>query len=300
VRVTLWGVRGSIPVPGPAAAGFGGNTPCVQVSADDGTELILDAGTGIRPLGERIAGDCRRIHILLTHLHLDHIQGLMFFEPLFDRDVEVTVWGPPAARRALRARLARYISNPLSPIEIRDLAAKVTFENTPSVPWRIGGIEVRASLIAHRGPTLGYRLSQDGASVAYLPDHEPGLGEDLESADPRWISGLRLARRASLLIHDCQYRDEEYDAHRGWGHSRVSDALAFARRCEPRVAALFHHHFRHDDAALEAIGAEVEERWSALGGGGGIEMAREGRSFELTPGARVETNATARTSASPR
>jgi phosphoribosyl 1,2-cyclic phosphodiesterase len=281
VRVTLWGVRGSIPVPGPAAAGFGGNTSCVQVTVGDGSELILDAGTGIRALGEAIVARSRRLHILLTHLHLDHIQGLMFFAPLFDRDAEVTVWGPPAAGRALRDRLARYISNPLSPIEIRDLAARVGFEDTPSTPWRIGDVELRASLVAHRGPTLGYRLTEDGSSVAYLPDHEPGLGEDLGTADPRWISGHRLARDASLLIHDCQYDDAEYRGHRGWGHSSLADALAFARRSEARRVALFHHDPAHDDARLDALGEQAAERWAARGPGAPLELAREGQAFEL-------------------
>jgi phosphoribosyl 1,2-cyclic phosphodiesterase len=281
VRVTLWGVRGSIPVPNPAAAGFGGNTSCVQVTGEDGSELILDAGTGIRGLGEVIAPGARRLHILLTHLHLDHIQGLMFFAPLFDREADITVWGPPAAGRALRDRLSRYISNPLSPIEIRDLRARVRFEDTPSSPWRIGEIEVRASLVAHRGPTLGYRLAHDGASVAYLPDHEPGLGQDLRTADPRWISGHRLARETSLLIHDCQYSDVEYRDHRGWGHSSLSDALTFARRCEPRRVALFHHDPGHDDARLEAFGDEAAERWAAIGGDAGIELAREGQALQL-------------------
>src|ERR671936_1879857 len=113
MRVQLWGVRGSIPAPGPLAAGFGGNTSCVQVSAADGAELILDAGTGIRELGASLSGSSRRLHVLLTHLHLDHIQGLMFFAPFFDPEAEVTVWGPPAAGRSLRERLARYISSPL-------------------------------------------------------------------------------------------------------------------------------------------------------------------------------------------
>lgn len=125
----LWGVRGSIPVPGSAAARFGGNTSCVQVSTDDGAELVLDAGSGIRELGATLAGRCTRMDILLTHLHPDHIRGLMFFAPLFDRDAEVTVWGPPAAGRGLRERLARYISNPLSPIDIRELPAKVSFRD---------------------------------------------------------------------------------------------------------------------------------------------------------------------------
>jgi phosphoribosyl 1,2-cyclic phosphodiesterase len=281
MRVHLWGVRGSVPVPGSGTAGFGGNTSCVQVTADDGTELILDAGTGIRELGAAMAGHDRRLHILLTHLHIDHIQGLMFFAPLFDPGVEVTVWGPPGAGRTLRERLARYISSPLSPIEIRELPARVTFEDALSSPWRIGDVELKASLVSHRGPTLGYRLSEGGASVCYLPDHEPALGQDLSTAAGAWISGHGLARDASLLIHDCQYAEAEYRAHRGWGHSSVPDALTFARRCAPRELLLFHHDPGHDDARLEALGAEAESHWARMGGEGPVDMAREGRVIEL-------------------
>jgi phosphoribosyl 1,2-cyclic phosphodiesterase len=281
VRVRLWGVRGTIPVPGSKVAGFGGNTSCVQVTAADGTELILDAGTGIRELGTAIAGGHRRLHVLLTHLHLDHIQGLMFFAPLFDREVEVTVWGPPGAGRTLRERLARYISKPLSPIEIRELPARVTFTDAPQTPWRIGDFEIKASLVAHRGPTLGYRLSEDGASLCYLPDHEPGLGQDLSRSEASWISGHGLAREASLLIHDCQYTEAEYRAHRGWGHSSLTDALTFAARCGPRHLLLFHHDPGHDDACLEALSADAIGRWAQLGREGPLEIAREGRVVEL-------------------
>jgi phosphoribosyl 1,2-cyclic phosphodiesterase len=281
VRVKLWGVRGSIPVPGPAVSGFGGNTSCVGVTTANGTELILDAGTGIRELGAAISGRCRRVHVLLTHLHLDHIQGLMFFAPLFDPGVEVTVWGPPAAGRALRERTARYISNPLSPVEIRELPARVEFRDAPTSPWSIGGVEVRASLVAHRGPTLGYRLAADAGSLCYLPDHEPGLGQDLATSEPAWISGHALASGASLLIHDCQYADDEYLAHRGWGHSSLSDALSFARRAGAAKTVLFHHDPGHDDARLDAIAEEAASRWDLSGGEGELEMAREGRSIEL-------------------
>jgi phosphoribosyl 1,2-cyclic phosphodiesterase len=281
MRVKLWGVRGSIPVPGSAAAGFGGNTSCVQVSTDDGAELVLDAGSGIRELGAALAGRCRSMDILLTHLHLDHIRGLMFFAPLFDREAEVTIWGPPAGGRGLRERLARYISNPLSPIDIRELPANVSFRDAIPGRWRIGGVEVKASLVAHRGPTLGYRLEADDASLCYLPDHEPGLGQDLTTSSVAWISGHGLARDASLLIHDCQYTDEEYGAHRGWGHSRVSDALSFARRAQPRRVQLFHHDPAHDDAQLKAIGRDAVRRWRELGGKGPIEMAQEGRTTTL-------------------
>jgi phosphoribosyl 1,2-cyclic phosphodiesterase len=283
MRVRLWGVRGSIPVPGSRAAGFGGNTSCVQVTAADGTDLILDAGTGIRELGTAIEGCHRRLHVLLSHLHLDHIQGLMFFAPLFDRDVQVTVWGPPGAGRTLRERLARYISDPLSPIEIRELPARVTFQDAPSTPWHIGDIELKASLVAHRGPTLGYRLSEGGASLCYLPDHEPGLGQDLSRSEAAWISGHDLAHDTSLLIHDCQYTEAEYRAHRGWGHSSLPDALTFAASCGPRHLLLFHHHPGHDDAQLEALGTEASERWAQLHRDARVEMAREGRVIEPLP-----------------
>jgi phosphoribosyl 1,2-cyclic phosphodiesterase len=277
MELRLWGVRGSMPTPGRATAGFGGNTSCVQVTAADGSELILDAGTGIRDLGADLVGRCTKLHILLTHLHLDHIQGLMFFAPLFEPEVEVTVWGPPGGAHTLRERLARYLSNPLSPIEIRDLPARVRFEDARPEGWRIGDVEVRASLVAHRGPTLGYRLSENGTSLCYIPDHEPGLGQDLSTASEAWISGHALARDASILIHDLQYDDAEYRTRRGWGHSSFSDALEFARRSGAEQTLFFHHDPGHDDATLEALGKRGGEWWAERGAEGTIVMAREGR-----------------------
>jgi phosphoribosyl 1,2-cyclic phosphodiesterase len=264
-------------VPGPDAAGYGGNTSCVAVSTGDGCELILDAGSGIRALGAELAGQCSHVPILLTHLHRDHIQGLTFFAPIFDPAVEVTVWGPPSAGEGLRERLSRFISNPIFPVEIRDLPARVTFATVPSEPWEVGGVEVRAAPIAHRGVTLGYRIEADGASLAYLPDHEPGLGEDLDRAEPDWISGFSLAAGASVLIHDCQYADDEYDKHCGFGHSRMTDTLAFARRTEAERTLLFHHDPSHDDTTLDALGEQAASDYD----GGAVEMAREGRTIEL-------------------
>ena len=277
----LWGVRGSVPVPGPATEEFGGNTSCVQVIGEDGSEIVLDAGTGIRELGAALAGRSRTLHVLLTHLHLDHIQGLMFFAPFFDPEVEITVWGPPAAGRALRKRLARYISNPLSPIEIGELPAQVTFRDVPSQPWRIGAVELRASLVSHRGPTLGYRLSENGTSLCYLPDHEPALGQDLATAPTDWISGHELARGASLLIHDGQYTEREYHAHRAWGHSSLPDALAFAYRSEVQRLVLTHHDPWHEDDFLASLEREASERWALLAGDGRVALGREGAVFEL-------------------
>jgi phosphoribosyl 1,2-cyclic phosphodiesterase len=204
-----------------------------------------------------MAGRCRRLDLLLTHLHLDHIQGLMFFAPLFDPEVEVTIWGPPAVGRTLRTRLGRYISSPLSPIELGDLPARVTFREVPSESWRIGDVQVEASLVAHRGTTLGYRLSENGTSLCYLPDHEPALGQYLASSQTAWISGHALARGASVLLHDGQYTEREYPAHRGWGHSSLPDALSFARRCEARRVLLVHHDPAHDDDFLDIHGRDA-------------------------------------------
>jgi phosphoribosyl 1,2-cyclic phosphodiesterase len=281
MQARLWGVRGSIPVPGPATEQFGGNTSCVQVLGEDGSEFVLDAGTGIRELGAALAGRACRLHVLLTHLHLDHIQGLMLFAPFFDPDVEITVWGPPAAGRALRKRLARYVSDPLSPIEIGELRARITFRDVPPEPWRIGAVELRAALVSHRSVTLGYRLSENGTSLCYLPDHEPALGQDLATAPTAWISGHELARGAALLIHDGQYTEREYRAHRAWGHSSLPDALAFAHRSEVQGLVLFHHDPWHDDVFLEALGREASERWTQCGGQGGVGLGREGEVLDL-------------------
>jgi phosphoribosyl 1,2-cyclic phosphodiesterase len=280
MRVRAWGVRGSIPTPGSKTAAFGGNTPCVQVTGNDGSELILDAGSGIRVLGDDLFGRCKRLHILLTHLHLDHIQGLLFFAPMFDPEAEITVWGPPG-RVPLRKRLARYLSNPLSPIEIRDLPARVAFEEVPSDGWRLDEFGVRAALVAHRGPTLGYRVEQSGASLCYLPDHEPGLGTNLSSTPAGWISGLGLARGATALIHDSQYTDEEYPFRRGWGHSSLGDALAFAQRSQPERLILFHHDPAHDDGRLQSLAGQATEDAARLGIDGEVQLAREGTAFDL-------------------
>ncbi len=280
MRVRFWGVRGSIPTPGSTTAAVGGNTPCVQVTGDDGRELVLDAGSGIRALGDDLVGRCKRLDILLTHLHLDHIQGLLFFAPLFDPEAEITVWGPPG-RIPLRKRLARYLSNPLSPIEIRDLPAKVSFERVPPDGWRLGEFEVRAALVAHRGPTLGYRIEHSGTSLCYMPDHEPGLGTNLSSRPADWISGLGLARGATALIHDSQYTDEEYPSRRGWGHSSLSDTLAFAERSQPGRLLLFHHDPAHDDTQLESLARQASEQSARLGLEGGTQLAREGELFSL-------------------
>lgn len=278
MRVDFRGVRGSIPVAERSAMGYGGNTACVSVELAGGQRLVLDAGTGIRALGREIVGTPGPIHVLLTHLHLDHISGLLFLAPLFDPRAEVTVWGPPHPTDDLRQRLARYLSTPLSPVEIRDLPAHVEFKSCPAGPWRIGDAELLAQPVIHRGPTVGYRIVEEGAVLAYIPDHEPALGQNLDSDPAKWISGHALAAGASLLIHDGQYTDQEYEHTIGWGHSRVRDALAFGKRVEAERVALFHHDPTHDDAMLDAL---AEQALADYNGTGELTFAREGDVVEL-------------------
>src|SRR5687767_10112310 len=176
MRVKLWGTRGSVPSPGPETIRYGGNTSCVQVTLSDGSMLALDAGTGIRSLGMELGGEPTRLHILLTHLHLDHIQGLVFFAPAFQPKTEIVIWGPASPEASLRDQIARYISAPLSPVEVRELPCDVSFRDTPATEWTIGSATIRAEAVTHRGPTLGYRITEGDVSVCYLPDHEPALG----------------------------------------------------------------------------------------------------------------------------
>jgi phosphoribosyl 1,2-cyclic phosphodiesterase len=266
VKVKVWGSRGSIPAPGPETMRYGGNTSCVAVTLSDGTLLVLDAGTGIRTLGLELPPLQGPVNILLTHLHLDHIQGLMFFAPCFHPEAEIIIWGPAAVEAPLLDRIARYISAPLSPVEVRELPSHVSFREAEASEWRIGPATVRSCSVSHRGPTLGYRIEDDGAALCYIPDHEPALGTPLDALEDEWISGLELAAGADLLIHDAQYTDDEYSAHLGWGHSSLSDALAFARRAAVGRLLLFHHDPLHGDEFLDGLGDEARARWAAAGG----------------------------------
>jgi phosphoribosyl 1,2-cyclic phosphodiesterase len=280
VKVTIWGCRGSLASPGPETVRFGGQTSCVTVHLSDGSLLILDAGTGIRALGMALGHDHpKRIDIFITHLHTDHIEGLRFFDPIWDPSVELNVWGPPSPIRELRSRIAPYFAPPFFPVHLRNIPSHPEFRDTPTTTWRIGSAAVTAQLVKHPGPTVGYRIEENGAALAYLPDHEPALGSDLSTVEAEWISGIALAEGAAVLLHDAQYTQAEYDDRLGWGHSSTEDVVTFARRAGARRLVLFHHDPLHTDEQLERILARANELGPV--GDGEVELAREGMAFEL-------------------
>jgi len=275
MRVCLWGTRGSIASAGPDTIAYGGNTSCAEVEGRDGTIVILDAGTGIRRVGDTYK-DPRRIDILLTHLHMDHIQGLGFFGPFFRDDFEVHVWGPAINDPGPAIRLTRYLSPPLFPVRLRDVAARLELHDVPTGPFEIGGFQVSGQMVIHLGQTIGYRLTDGSATLAYLPDHEPALGSNAMPGDPAWTSGHDLAADADLLIHDAQYTADEYEARIGWGHSRISDAVGLARMAGAKRLVTFHHDPAHDDAELDQM---VDEGRAIAGDRLEILPGREGATF---------------------
>ena len=277
MRVCLWGTRGSIASAGPDTVEYGGNTACAEVEGRDGTIVMLDAGTGVRRVGDTYR-EPRRLDILLTHLHMDHIQGLGFFAPFFEQDFEIHVWGPPSTTQDLRTRLTRYLSPPLFPVRLRDVAARLELHDVPMGEFEVGGLKVTGQMVIHPGPTIGYRISDGQSAMAYLPDHEPALGWGGMPDQPQWTSGHDLAAGVDLLLHDAQYSAEEYAERVGWGHSRISDAVALARMAGARRLVTFHHDPAHDDGELDAMLAGARRQ-----AGDDLEVlpGREGQTFRI-------------------
>jgi phosphoribosyl 1,2-cyclic phosphodiesterase len=275
VEIRVWGCRGSIASPGPESVRYGGNTSCVEVRVGDGAVIIIDAGTGIRALGlELLRERLSRIDLLLSHLHVDHLEGLGFFPPLWSSQTEMHIWGPPSPIRSLAERIETYFSPPLFPVHLSEMAARVAFHDAPEGEWTIGGARISSQPILHPGPTVGFRIEADGRSLAYLTDHEPALASDVKEAPLSWISGFSIASGADLLIHDCQYTDEEYRDRIGWGHSSVSQVAVMAERTAIDRLLLFHHDPMRSDDQLDELGVDVGRRWGV--GEERCVVAREG------------------------
>ena len=281
MRVTIWGCRGSLPAPGASKLRYGGDTSCVEVTLDDGTLLVFDAGTGIREFGSQRCKDVREIHLLLTHLHMDHVEGFPFFSLVWTPDVQLHVWGPPSPMLSLKERLAKYMSPPLFPIDLHDVPSKCEFHDLPAGPWTIGSATITAMAVEHPGPTVGFRIEADGTSLAYIPDHEPAVLGDFRTETPDWIDGFALAEGVDVLMHDAQYTPDEYSTKRGWGHSSFEDAVAYAKVTGAKQLLLFHHDPTHDDDTLEVMEQHARDLWGP--DGTPPKLAATGMTLELTP-----------------
>ena len=281
MQVTLCGVRGSIPTPDADKLRYGGNTSCVLLELEGG-QLILDAGSGIRNLGARLFGRHEEVHILLTHLHLDHIMGLLFFAPLFDTEARGhrvgTAWGvsrsaPPAGALPVDAAVADRDARAARARELQGGPERALASCCGA------GCRPRLSPIAARRSATA---SPRRATLCYLPDHEPALGIDLEQVPREWISGADLAAGADLLIHDAQYTRARVPRHDRLGplDLRGHAALRGARRAERLL--LFHHDPTHEDELLDRLLARAREVWVDRGGDAAqVDMAAEGTSLTL-------------------
>ncbi len=273
MQIEFWGVRGSIASPGPETAGVGGNTSCVAVRCGS-SQIILDAGTGLRGLGDSRLTELRgapfEATILLSHFHWDHIQGLPFFVPAYIPSTRLTIMGATNGSLSLEETLTHQMKAPHFPVRLDELRASLALKDIRAgVPFAVGDATVRATRLNHPGGVHAFRIEHEGRSVVYATDTE-----HYECADPALVA---LSEGADVLIYDAQYTPEEYPSKLGWGHSTFAAGAEIARRAGVGELVLFHHDPRHDDAAVGAI----EERSRGLFARS--VAAREGMRISLPP-----------------
>lgn len=274
--MTFWGVRGSIPAPGPTTKRFGGNTACVEIVAD-GSRIICDAGTGIRALGLSLERSCAgasvAAHILLSHLHLDHFIGLPFFTPLYRRQNRFVISGPAAGRAGFGRALSRAMRPPYFPVPFSTIPAGIRLETVRARPFRVGAVRVDPFPLHHPGGALGWRFFfPDGRSLVHVTDNEPGSERHFRRL-VRWMRG------ADALIHDAQYTPRNYARHRGWGHSPFTYPVHLAEAAGIGRLFLFHFDPKDEDGQLARVRTEVRAAARRLRQPVRVEMAREGMSF---------------------
>jgi phosphoribosyl 1,2-cyclic phosphodiesterase len=297
-RIRLWGVRGSIPVPGKGTVRYGGNTSCVEVRAD-GEIIILDAGSGIRLLGlaldKEFGPRSMKLTLLISHTHWDHIQGLPFFSPAYNQKNLIRVLGYEGARAGLAKILASQMETPFFPVSLRQLPSHLAIEELKEMEFRVGNVEVRSKFANHPGICVGYRLATSSGSIAYFPDNEPYEDLKLQLASRDGISedearDFAAAERTKLVdflegcdvaIMDTQYTDEEYAKHIGWGHSPVDSVVSLALDANVGKLVLFHHDPNHDDAMIDKIVEHARALVAKNGKPLEVEGAQEGTEILL-------------------
>ncbi len=277
LEVRFWGVRGSIPSPGPATARVGGNTSCVEVLGA-GQRLILDGGSGLRQLAAQWGDAAPTGTLVVSHLHWDHVQGIPFFSPLYASEGQFTILGPPGLEAALRTQMAQ----PGFPVPLESLRGlRDLRELRPGDRVALGGLLLRCAALRHPGGCLGFRVDCEAASLATVYDHEqvPGAPADADL--------LAFVRGADLLLHDAQYLPEELPARRGWGHSSYVEAVVLARAAGVAALALTHHDPARPDRGLFALQARAR-RLAA-----GVRLACEGLRARVHAGGVAWTRAEA-------
>jgi diguanylate cyclase (GGDEF)-like protein len=280
VYVRFWGTRGSIASPGEHTARFGGNTSCVEVRAPDGTVIVLDCGTGARELGAHLVRTLPaplRLHLFIGHTHWDHIQGFPFFVPAFLPGAELNVYAPLGFQQSLEEAMAGQMEYSYFPVKLRDLRSRIHFTELEEGFFRVGDVLVETQYLNHTAPTIGYRMSSGGATVAYVTDHEPfWKSEDGILHHPGDQRHVAFMRGADLVIHDAQYTHEEYTDRLGWGHSTVEYATDVALAAGAKRLALFHHDPAHDDTAMDQLEVDARARVKECRGVLDVFAAREG------------------------
>ena len=283
-RITFWGARGSIPTPGPGTARYGGNTPCLALQLGGTTDrlVILDAGTGIRPLGRMLMGNSNglQLDLLLSHTHWDHIQGLPFFAPFFEPKHAVRIWGGKQGDVDLEVILRQQMNPVVFPVPLDKLPAELSVRHVAPGEFDIDGFVVQAFRLRHPGNTLAFRLTPKGggASMAYVTDNELGKGGNYD-VGPKWRKEfVTFLTGVDLLIHDGMYTPEELDRHRGWGHSSNVEAVELAVEAQVPRLVLFHHRPEHYDAALDVLLRVARETAASTG----LEVTAATEGMELT------------------
>lgn len=292
MQVRFWGTRGSIAAPGPHTARFGGNTSCVEVRAADGTVIILDCGTGARELGLHLAQTMPqpiRLHLFIGHTHWDHIQGFPFFVPAFLPGSELNIYAPLGFQRGLEEAMAGQMEYSYFPVKMRDLRSRIHFTELDEGFFRVGGVLVETQFLNHTAPTIAYRMTSDGATIAYATDHEPFWNASgrvsQHPGDERHIAFLK---GANLVIHDAQYTDAEYRDKVGWGHSSIEYAVDVALAAGVERLVLFHHDPAHDDATMEQMEAMARAHVGRRGQALDVLAAREGLELEVRGSSSIE------------
>ena len=287
LTLTFWGTRGSVPSPGASTAYFGGNTACVELRTGTGALLVLDAGTGIRHLGhallERAHGMPIIADILLSHAHWDHIQGLPFFAPLFQPGHQFTIRGAPGALAGIESALRAQMAAAVFPVSFDAFLAQVRFRALNEVE-RGDGYALKTWELRHPGGATGYRITDGnpGApALVYISDNELGNAEGYASAEGWRDQLVSFVRGASLLVHDAMYTADEYERHRGWGHSRYEDVVDLALDAGVQRLVLFHHHPERSDTAVSEQVAACQTRAQSRGARLEILAAAEGTTLTV-------------------